>query len=72
MERGGMETRGMHFPQLSVGDNHPAHSPVDDQGGVQGRLITHRTHPGGLPLVHLDVERCVEALPGQTKRGIQV
>lgn len=36
--------------------------PVDDEVLVGGLLVTDRTHPGGLLLVHLDVERGVEAL----------
>lgn len=36
--------------------------PVDDEVLVRSLLVTDRTHPGGLLLVHLDVERGVEAL----------
>lgn len=36
--------------------------PVDDEMFVWGLLVADRTDPGGLLLVHLDVERGVEAL----------
>lgn len=38
------------------------HAPIDDEVFVGSLLVTDRTHPGGLLLVHLDVERGVEAL----------
>lgn len=36
--------------------------PVDDEVFIGGLLVADRTHPGGLLLVHLDVERGVKAL----------
>ena len=36
--------------------------PVDDEVLVGGLLVTHGAHPGGLLLVHLQVQRGVEAL----------
>ncbi len=36
--------------------------PVDDEVFIGGLLVTDRTHPGGLLLVHLDVECGVKAL----------
>lgn len=36
--------------------------PVDDEVFVGGLLVTDRTHPGGLLLIHLDVESGVKAL----------
>lgn len=35
---------------------------------VGGFLVAHGTHPGGLLLVHLDVERGVEALQVRTRQ----
>lgn len=37
-------------------------SPVDNEVLVWGLFITHRTHPGGLLLIHLDVQCCIKAL----------
>lgn len=36
--------------------------PVDDEVFIGGLLVTDRTHPGWLLLVHLDVECGVKAL----------
>lgn len=36
--------------------------PIDDKMLIRGLLVTDRTDPGGLLLIHLDVKRGVEAL----------
>lgn len=37
-------------------------SPVDYQVVIRGFLIADGTSPGGFLLIHLEIERCVEAL----------
>lgn len=40
----------------------PGNSPIDDELVVGGRLVANGAHPGGLLLIHLEVEDGVEAL----------
>lgn len=39
-----------------------SHSPIYDELVIGCRLITHRAHPRGLLLIHLQVEHSVKAL----------
>lgn len=49
-------------PGRQGGSLHPGASPVDDELVVGGWLVAHGAHPGGLLLVHLEVEDGIEAL----------
>lgn len=51
-----------HYPAGVSSAQSPSDSPVYDQLVVGGRLVTHRAHPCGFLLVHLQVEDRVEAL----------
>lgn len=36
--------------------------PINDEVFIGGFLVTDRAHPGGLLLVHLDIERGIKTL----------
>ena len=68
MEASGVTGPLLLFPKALGGKGSacPWDSPIDDELVIGGRLVTHRAHPGGLLLIHLEVEYCVEALQVRT------